>query len=666
MEHIGKWEKLFKPGKIGRMEVKNRIVFSQIETVGNLDGTITDRTVNFYAERAKGGAGLIIVGGCYIDPLGKHFDFQCSISDDRSIPGLKKLAEAVHANGNGVKVAQQLFHAGRQNPRDRVKLRPPVGPSPIATRIGAIPKELTIEEIEVLVEKYADAARRAQEAGFDAVDIHGAHGYLPSQFMSPHSNKRTDKYGRDVEGRSRFACEIIRRIKEKCGEDFPVMIKINGDDGLVDDGITLEYAKEVAKFLEKAGADAISGVSGGNHDSISAFSVGPMSVPKGFMQNLAQGIKEVVRIPVIAIGRLNDPVLAEKILNEKKADFVAIGRGLIADPEFPNKVAQGRLQDIRPCICCMNCVDDLWRHIEWRCTVNPELWREKELKIAPTYTPKKVLIVGGGPAGMEAARVAAMAGHRVILCEKGDQLGGQMVLAAVPPLKSEIGNLTAYLSNQVHKLGVEVKLETEVTSDLVKEIRPDVVIIATGSVPITPEIPGIERPNVVAARDVLEGKMQVGEKVVVIGGGQVGLETAEFLAQQGKDVAILEILPKMGLGMGRTNYMELKSRFVKLGVSKMLTNVRVDEITDGGVFFTSNDSQKQQLKADNVVIATGVKSERRLLKELEGKGVPQLFIIGDALNTGRILGAIQDAAYTARRLDVGEWDPQMKSYVPRS
>ena len=636
--------KLFEPFKIGTTELKNRIVMPPMATNFSAeDGSVTKRLKNYYVERARGSVGLIIVEGAYVEPRGKGSVRQLAVDHDNKIPGLRELAMAVHANG--AKVALQLFHGGRQSHSSIIGTQP-VSPSEVYCRLTReTPRALAVKEIKDVVEAFAEAARRTKEAGFDAVEIHGAHGYLINQFLSPLTNKRTDQYGGDVKGRTRFLLEILERVREKVGSGYPVLCRINGDD-YIEGGITLEEAKAIAKMLEAGGVDALH-ISGGIYDSPVPVTTAPMVLPRGHMVHLAAGIKGVVNVPVIAVGRINDPELAEEILQQGKADLVSMGRALLADPYLPKKAAAGALDEINRCTACDECISRLFFNEEIACSVNAALGREEEYRIEKAEVAKRVLVVGGGPAGMEAARVSALRGHEVILYEKSDRLGGQLNLAAVPPHKEEIKNVIAYLEPQIRKLGVKIILEKEVTPSLVEKIKPDVVFIATGSVPIIPENLEVKGGNIVTANDVLAGVASVGERVVVVGGGMVGAETAEFLAERGKKVTVLEMLGRIGVDMVPMVIMLLYRRLKELGVV-MLTNAKVEEIREDGVVY-EKDGKKQTVEADSVVLAMGSKPNIGLMKALEGR-VAELYAIGDAKELGNVLNAIHEGSRLAHEI----------------
>jgi len=492
------------------------------------------------------------------------------------------------------------------------------------------------------VESYGDGARRAREAGFDSVEVNAIAGTgLGSHFLSAHTNKRTDGYGGDIENRSRFLLECVESIKQKAGKDYPLLCRVSGAD-FMEGGNTLDDTKIVAPMIERAGVHALN-VSTGWHEAPVPFI--QMAVPRANWIYLAEEIKQAVRIPVIGGTRIPDPRLAEQILAEGRVDMVYIARPLIADPEWPNKAREGRFDDIRPCIACSFCFDGLTEPHGIRCSVNARAGREAEYSIEPAKQPKKVLVIGGGPAGMEAARVAAMRRHEVILADNSDHLGGRLLVAILPPHKEELSGLTRYLAGQMEKLGVRVRLGEEVTVRTVEELKPDVVIVATGATPLVPDIPGVSGKNVATAIDVLTGNREVGETVAVVGGGLVGCETAEFLAEKGKNVTILEMLGRIGADIGRTTRWVTMQRLRSLGV-KMERNAKVEEITDKGVR-VSRDGASMFFEADSAVLAVGMEPNRQLAQELEGK-VKALYVIGDSAEPAKITEAIESGLRVAR------------------
>lgn len=640
---MSRLQKLFAPIKIGKMELKNRIVMPAMVVGLGANDMITDRFKAFYTERARGGVGLIVVGLATATYSGSFPPGSIGIYKDEFIPSLCDFTKLMHECG--VKVAIQIS-ALMFLARDDGSLEL-VGPSDISVdrhRSASKPRALSINEIRQIVKAYGEAARRAKEAGFDAVEINAIAGTsLASYFLSAHTNKRTDGYGGNIENRARFLLECIESVKQEVGKDYPLLCRVSGAD-FMEGGNALEDTKIVAPMIERAGIHAIN-VSTGWHESPVPFI--QMSVPRANWLYLAEEVKKVVNIPVIGGTRIPDPRLAEQILLDSRADLVYIARALIADPEWPNKAKEGRLDEIRPCTACCTCFDAAIEHGSITCSVNARAGREAEYSIEPTGEPKKVFIVGGGPAGMEAARVAAMRGHHVTLTDSKSQLGGQLLLAVLPPHKEELGNLTRYLVGQMDKLGVKVRLEDEVDAKIVEKAKPDVVIIATGATPIKPDIPGAKGENVVKAIDVLTGQKEVGENVLIVGGGMVGCETAEFLAEKGKRVTILEMLGRIGADIERTNRWVIMGRLRSLGI-RMERNAKVEEIIEKGVR-VNRDGSIEFFEGDSAVLAVGMEPNRKLAQELEGK-VRMLHVVGDSAKPGKIAQAIESGLRVARAL----------------
>jgi 2,4-dienoyl-CoA reductase-like NADH-dependent reductase (Old Yellow Enzyme family)/thioredoxin reductase len=649
------FKKLFQPIKIGTMELKNRIAFGEQAPQAS-HGYITRATEDFYVERARGGCGLVMVGGICPDISGWGTESMARIDDDKYIPLLARMGKRMREAAPDVKIGIQIMHEGRAMRPDAAgaaKDLKPVAPSPVKFKFGVVPHELTIEEIKHLENQFVAAAVRVKNAGYDCVEIHGAHGYLIGSFMSPYTNRRTDQYGGSIENCARFACEIIRGIKEKCGKDFPLLIKVNALDRLdkkeAPVQLTPDIITAIAPWLEKAGVDEIH-LSGGTHEAPMWSAVGPYYVPKAAFAGYAAQVKAAVKIPVGVINRINDPVLADELIIKGKVDLVWMMRPLVADPELPKKAEEGRLDEIRTCIACNTCHDILcqgWFH-ETRCAVNPDAWREGVSHLEPSLRKKNVLIVGGGPAGMEAARISALIGHQVTLWEKDNKLGGLLNLAAIPPLKGEIMSIPRYYTSQFKKLGVKVELNKEATPALVKQMKPDVIIIASGSSTFFPPIPGIENSIVVDARKVLEGSAKVGNNVVVIGGGEVGIETAEFLGAQGKKVTLVEILPVIGELMVRDVIDYVIDQLVQHKV-EILTGTKVEEITGDSIVVMDKEQKKRIIKTDNVIIATGAKPDKTAQNALQGLA-HEVYLAGDCLVPSNIRVAIHQGNMTARML----------------
>ena len=626
------WERF----QLGRMELKNRIVMPPMVTrYGDDNGNVTERTLSYYEARARGGASLIIVEATFVHKQGHAFSSQLGICDDSFLPGLSRLVEVIHRHG--AKAAIQLHHGGR-TAQSVLSGLPPVAPSPLPVPGGEIPREITLPEISVAVASFAGAAVRARQAGFDGIEIHGAHGYLIDQFLSPASNRRRDNYGGSLPNRQRFFLEVINAVKEAVGNDMTVWGRINGREYGVENGTSPEEAQDTARQAEAAGIDAI---------HVSGF--GPaaphnLTTPKfatGVIMEVVEGVKHAVSVPVIGVGRISTQA-GEEILRTGRADLIAIGKALLADPDLPVKTAAGREDDITPCIVCNGCRDDIRTPAlaGIRCAVNATLGREAESRIIPAPKPKNVLIVGGGPAGLEAARVSALRGHRVTIYEKDTRLGGQLVPAAISPHKDRIAPLTNYLITQLHKLGVKVLMNTEATVDVINQAGPDAIILATGVRPFLPDIPGVTGANVVQASDVLEGKLTTGDCVVVIGGALVGCEIAEFLADRGKKVTVTRRGSQMAVEVGPSNRDFLLSRLVTKGVT-LLPGIKYLEITPRGLVITTAAGESQAIAADTIVLAAGSVPENELYEKLSG-GTTEIHCIGDCVKPRTIRDAVAE------------------------
>lgn len=640
---MGQLTKLFEPIKIGTMEVKNRIVMPAMELGLAADDMVTERFKAFYAERARGGVGLIVVGLAPTLYAGMFPPGGIGIYKDEFMPGLRDFVNLMHQCG--AKVAVQISALQLLEKADgSLEV---VGPSNIGVERHANapkPRPLTLDEIKRVVASYGGGALRAKEAGFDAVELNAIGGTgLISYFLSGHTNHRTDEYGGNIIKRARFLLECVESVKQKVGDDYPLLCRVSGTD-FMEGGNTLEDTRAAAPLMEKAGIHAIN-VSTGWHESPTPFI--QMSVPRGNWIYLAEGVKEVVDIPIIGGTRINDPLLAEQILDDDRVDMVYAARALIADPEWPNKAKEGRLDEIRRCTACCACFDTVLEMRPVICSVNARAGRELEYTIGPAKKHKKVFIVGGGPAGMEAARVAAIRGHHVTLADSNDQLGGQLLIAVLPPHKEELAGLTSYLAGQMKKLGVTVELGQKVDATFVEKAKPDVVVVATGATPIVPEISGVKGDNVAMALDVLTGKKEVGSNVVIVGGGMVGCETAEFLVQKGKKVTIVEMLGKIGADIERANRWVVLGQLRQLGI-RMEVNARVEEITSKGLKARRNGNL-ETFHGDTVVLAVGMQSDCKLVQELEGK-IAEMHVIGDSDKPGKIVQAIESAFAVARSI----------------
>ena len=631
---------LFQPIKVGGLELKNRIVFLAADTGYGDNDMVTDRQKDYYAVRAQGGTGLLTTGLVLPSSMGRPIAGRMGIYHDRFIPGLRQLVDVVHAEGAkiAIQLSLQYFWAkGEGAPLEEV------APSEVSTRRGSQPRALSVAEIHQIIEEYSEGARRAREAGFDAVELHCGIGYLISRFISSCTNRRTDQYGGSLENRMRFPLEIIESSKRKAGSDYPLICRISADE-FMEGGHTLEDAKKLTPILEGVGVHCLD-IGAGWHECRTPLVY--MSVPRGAFVYLAEEIKKVVKIPVVAAYRINDPILADGIIAGGSADLVGMGRALIADPELPNKAMEGRLDEIRPCIACGHCLDAVMLGAPLACAVNPQVGKEAERATAPAEKQKKVFVIGGGPAGMEAAAGAAARGHEVTLFEKRDRLGGNLLLAAVPSYKWEITNLVNYMETRLNKSGAQVRLNQEASEKNIAEGNPDVVIVATGAAPIIPNIPGADRKNVVTALEVLGGEEEVGERVLIVGGGMIGCEAAEYLAEKGKQVTILEMLERIGADIGMTTRWVIMQRLRNAGIT-METKVKVEEITDKGVV-ASRDGVAEFFAGDSVVLAVGLMPQSELAQRLKGR-VAECNSIGDCTEAQRIIQAIDDGYRIAREI----------------
>ena len=633
---------LFTPGKIGSLTLKNRIMKApQSSGMSNMDGTVSERLVRYYRQQAAGGAGMIIVEYAYVDDIGaKSAHCHLGISNNEHIPGLAWLAENIREQG--AVPAIQIEHCGRQK---FLGTQPICAPSAIPWPklwdqygVQAVPHVLTIEEIQDIVHAFGDAALRAKQAGFELVEIHGAHGYLLTNFFSPTTNHRTDLYGGSLENRMRIYVEIVRDVRKKVGPDFPVTIRLSGTD-YEPDGFPIEDTIELAKVLEKEGIDAFH-ISGGDQHTM-IHQVSPMAIDVCHNVWAAEAIKKVVHVPVIASGSITLPEYAEEIIASGKGDFVGLGRPLWADPEWPLKAMEDRPEDIRPCIRCNEgCLERTFFNFKAiTCAVNPTISREGELDLKPAAKPRKIAVVGGGPAGMEAARVCKLRGHEVTLFEE-KELGGLLHEASVPEFKSDIRPLCKYLITQIEKLGIPVEHKKATAADLAGY---DAVICATGSRPILPGVPGIDKPGVMDALEVLNGARKPEGRIAVIGGGLVGTETALHLAEQGMHTTLVEMLPKIMNGVAATDQLAYSERIAKADM-EVCTGTRLVSIGDGEIT-VSDHTGTHTIPADSVIIAIGLKAQDSLYGELCAQG-KEAYLVGDAVHPGKIF----DAFHTAYRV----------------
>ena len=607
------------------------------------DGSITDATIEHYRRRAAGGPAMVIMEACAVSPEGIVSPHQPVIYDDRYIDGLSKIAAAIKEEG--AVPALQIHHGGRQTSA-KVIHRKPLAPSPLpCPAIRGDVEPLTVDGIQNLVQKFGAAAARAYRAGFDLIEIHGAHGYLVNQFLSNFSNIREDQYGGDVAGRTRFAREIVEEVCKRIDNALPVSFKISAEE-YVDGGLTTKESIEILKILIKAGIDLVQ-VSAGN-DVTPEWISQPMFMEKACLVDSACRIKKALDIPVMTVGRINDPQIADEIIRQEKADLVCIGRGLLADPEMPLKAKSGRLDEIRTCIACNTCMQSIFKKGRIECLVNPMLGREEEMAFIQTDKPQKVMVIGGGPGGLNVAWVAAKRGHTVHVYEKRPVLGGQLVPGSTPGHKSELRSLIRFLIRQTELYGVKCHLNHEVTANDVKALDPDVVVLATGSLPAIPPVPGIEKEIMLTYQDVLNGGPIPSNRVVVVGGGATGLELALYLTERGCSVTVIEMLPKIGSGMEAMTKKVILKRLNKNNVV-MLTDTRLTKIENNGVVVVNQDSRKKFIEAEKVVIAIGTIPDTKLYDKVKSLGY-KIHQIGDCLEPRNAKDAIYDSAVLGRRI----------------
>ena len=640
-----KLNNLLSPGKIGTLELKNRFVVPPMGTnFGTYEGKVTDDMVAYYRRRAKGGFGLIIIEVTAIDRKGKAIVNEVGLWDDSQIPGFKKLMDAIHEEG--AKVVVQLHHAGRQSVPPYIFGENPEAPSRVACPVLNYPPDaMSNERVWEVIDQFGDAAVRAKKAGADGVEVHGAHGYLVAQFMSPHANKRTDEFGGDFFGRMKFPQEIFRNIRKKVGDEYPLLFRF-GHDEKVNGGRTLEESVMVGRMAEASGVDALD-ISIMTYASTPYMSA-PPAMPHGFNQFPTKVIKQGVSIPVISVGRY-EPAIAESALLNGCADFISFGRESIVDPDLPLKVEQEKYDEIFPCIgCTQSCLGYLNAGGSIRCLVNPLSGMENKVDMSPVENPKKVLVAGAGPAGLVAAFLAAKKGHDVILAEAGGEIGGQFRLAAVPPCKQDIATAIRAYINHCKKEGVDIRLNTPVDEAFIKSIDPDAVILATGGIPLHINLPGIDGENVIDAVDVLSGDKVPGNRVLVIGGGMTGVETADFMAEHNKAVTIVEMRGDIALDEANAPRFFLLPRLKEHGVD-WYVNAAVREILPDGVSYERNGEIHTLSGYDTIVLALGVRANNPLEETVKSLGKP-VCVIGDANQPGPANKATEAALEAVLRL----------------
>lgn len=705
------FQHLLSPSRIGQLELRNRIIMAPMgSNFAESDGTCGERIQAYYEARAAGGAGLLIMGVCSVAfPAGTAEPYQVGVSEDRFIPGLQQLAARVHRHG--AKIAMQLQHAGKTATRDLAEGRElwvPSLPPPFKTNMmnALTPEELNAfisgsrtrgkpavrvmdkDDIRQMVEWFASAAERAKKAGFDGVEIHAAHTYIIAGFLSSHYNQRDDEYGGSLENRARLLLEILQATRERTGSDFGVWLRLDAHELQTENGITLDECKRFAQLAEQAGADAVSVSAYASIKTGVAFTEAPLvQKPAGFLE-WAAAVKQAVSVPVIAVGRL-EPDVADQAIAKGQCDFVAMARKMLADPELPNKLARNDAASIRPCIYCYVCVSQIFVNERVKCAVNPFTGHESQRVITPTDNPLHLLVVGSGPAGLEAARLASLRGHKVTLLERGKRLGGTLFFAALA--YPENGALLDNLIHQVKQLPIDIRLNTEATNELVKQINPDRILVANGAKRAAPDIPGANAKHVWSgdelrrlmtgdgAEEIAKSKlslaqrtlmkagsltgannstdalqqlsklwMPLGKRVVIVGGGLVGLELAEFLVERGRDVSVLEPSESLGRELSIVRRWRVLDNLEQHNVA-LHKQVNVTSISSDCVHFQDAEGQGHQLAMDSVVLALGAGPDQSLSMRLAETGIP-VDSMGDCNELGYIEGAIRAATDTVLKI----------------
>lgn len=637
---------LYEPFHLKGMELKNRLVMAPMHTkFASESGEVTDRMIAYLEERARGGVGLIVLENTCIDwVFGRAAGNPVTIHDDLCRSGLSNVALAVHRHRT--KIVTQLHHTGRQNLRSNIGgSQQPVAPSVVKSKIGGDePRALEEHEIEGIIQMYVDAARRTKDAGFDGVELHGAHGYILTQFFSPYTNRRTDRWGGSLKNRARFLVEVVRRIRAEVGKDYPILYRLSAEER-IPGGTKLEDTLQLVRMLEEVGVDCFD-VTAGIYDSIEWIYT-LQGVSPGSLIPLAEAVKRATSKPVIGVSRLGwDFSYAAKVVKEGRVDLVAVGRSLLADAYLPKKYYQGRPQEIAPCIACNECVAMENRGWQVHCVVNPLLSSEYLNPVKPAAVSKQVLVVGGGPAGMQCAVTAAMRGHRVTLVEKGERLGGQLLAASTVGYKSkEIGALIAYLETMLKKHGVQIRLSAEIKGPEGLQDKPEEVVLAIGATPNRPAFEGAE--GVRTAFDVLMAKGKgVGKRVVVIGASGVGIDVALYLTESaGCQVTVVEMKDEVGGDVNEFLKRHTLGMAEEKGI-KFLTNWKV---TAAGATKVHGQTLfgEQELERDTVVAACGftARPTDALRKAFEEQGA-QVHVIGSAVEAGMIFEATQSGFWT--------------------
>lgn len=665
------YKNLFSPITINKLEIKNRIAYPALGILYSYDRKLNDRYYNYFSEKARGGAGIVTVGPVGVDFIGSGF-LILSMAEDEAIADFKKLTNLIRDNGASPWI--QLFHAGAYSHPILIDEKTPIAPSPIFSKYSkTTPREMTIEDIQKVQKAFEKAALRAMEAGFDGVEILGSGGYLITQFVSPLRNTRDDDYGGNFENRTRFPRELIEGVRKALGDDYPLTIRMAGND-FVPGSNTDAQTPEIARVYEKAGVDAIN-VTGGWHET--RVPQLPMELPRSAFAYLAYNIKKAVSIPVMASNRIADPESAEKIIKDGFADMVNLGRVLIADSNWPKKALEGRTDEIRPCVACsQGCTDQVFSGQPVFCVGNPRAGFEGERNINKTDSPKNVMVIGAGIAGLETAVTASIAGHRVKIYERADDIGGQIWLAGAPPHKQELLEFVRYYRAMIKKHDIPIHLNKEVDKAFILQENPDHLVIAEGAKALAPPIKGADNSSVLSAWDVLADNTRLGRSVALIGGGAVGLETAMFVADKGTinpdtlhflltyeaqsverlkelmfqgstKVTVFEMLPKAGSDVGKSTRWVLFDNLKRYGV-KIITGAKVTSIDQGTVTFKKNENE-HKMDFDQVILASGSQSVQTISNEVASLKIT-FSIVGDCIRPGKINDAIHGGFLAAMEI----------------
>jgi len=646
---MSRFPRLFAPGRLGHLTLRNRIIMAPMEkNLATADGAVTQRYVDYCAARAAGGAALILLESMYVDAAGRNHTYQLGLHDDTLIPGYRRLVEACHREG--ALVGAELQFAGRET-SSRMTGRQPVAPSPVPCTVltgGEVPRALTLAEIHALVGRFAEAARRAVAAGFDVLEIHGAHGYLIGQFLSPYANRRDDVYGGDFARRLRFPLEVIAAVRAAVGPELPLVYRLSADEH-VEGGLGLADACEIAPHLERAGIDALD-VSAGIYES-ALWIVQPMEMPQGCLAPLARELRRRVGIPVSVAGRITDAGVAERILEAGDADFVTLGRALHADPDMPRKSREGRLDEVCACVACLRCSDLLGQNLPVLCLANTRTGREREYAIRPATRPLRVIVVGAGPAGLECGRVAALRGHAVTVLERGAEPGGQLLLSRAVPGRAELAGLVTYLAGALERAGGRIRLGVEAEPDLVLAEQPDAIVLATGARPGVPTLPGIFEAPAVDAFEVLRRPVAGLRRALVLGGGVLGVGVAHALAERGLEVHLVEPGEELATEIG------LRPRWRYVADLRARPNVTihlratVESLSSDSAVVRADGHEATLAELDLVVPTRPLVPAATLAEALAGRpDAPPVFQVGDCVVPRTAFDAMQEGAALGHRL----------------